>query len=249
MERSTENPATRAHDTASMPPTSWPRATSPGIEFDQPGRHAGFRSGAMLWLLRHGEVHADWHGRAYGGMDVPLSERGVSDTQQTIEAFGLIPIDAVYSSNLARALRLGEGIAQRCGAALTVTSELAEIQRGAWQGQRIAELAQTRPGELAGFYADPWNFSAHGGETDRDVLWRAWPPIERLIASGARTPLLTCHYNVVRVLLTRMLGLAPEVSFRLRIDLSGACLLHDSPAGWRLLRSNVKGPKPWPANC
>ncbi len=221
-----------------------PRASA-GL-FAQPSGHAGFGSGAWVWLLRHGEVHEDWQGRAYGGMDVPLSTQGELDTQAAIAAFSKLPFERIVSSNLVRARRLGSGIAAGSGAALTVSPGLAEIQRGSWQGLPIADLSRDRADELAGFYEDPWNYNRHGGETDRDVLVRAWPQLEDAIQSGAKLVAVTCHYNVVRVLLTRMLGLEPRLSFRLRIDLSGACLLHDGPAGWQLLRANVKAPTPWP---
>lgn len=219
---------------------------SPADTHGHPGPHAGFQSGAWVWLLRHGEVHEDWQGKAYGGMDVPLSAQGERDTRAAIEAFSTIPIERVASSNLVRAKTLGEGIAAGCGASLTISSGLAEIQRGKWQGFSIAELSKERGEELAGFYADPWNYNQHGGETDRDVLARAWPEVERALEGRPKLVAITCHYNVVRVLLTRMLGLEPSLSFRLRIDLSGACLLHDGLEGWRLLRTNVKGPQPWP---
>jgi len=241
MENTAEEPLATAHEGAAT------AAAAPGPGFEAPGRHPGFGSGAWVWLLRHGEVHEDWQGRAYGGMDVPLSAHGERETQAAIAAFGSIPIELVHSSHLERARRLGEGLAIRSGAALRISPGLAEIQRGRWQGLPIAQLSRERAQELAGFYADPWSYRAHGGESDRDVLWRAWPELERALGSGARTLALTCHYNVVRVLLSRMLGLEPALSFRLRIDVSGACLLHDSPAGWRLLRANVKGPQPWPA--
>jgi broad specificity phosphatase PhoE len=202
-----------------------------------------------VWLLRHGEVHADWHGRAYGGMDVPLSAQGERDTDAAIATFSALPFERVVSSNLGRARRFGEGIAAGSGAPLVVSAGLAEIQRGRWQGHSIAELTRERPDELAGFYDDPWNYDLHGGETDAHVLERAWPELERALAGAPKLVAVTCHYNVVRVLLTRMLGLEPRWSFRLRIDLSGACLLHDGPDGWRLLRANVKGPHPWPPNA
>jgi broad specificity phosphatase PhoE len=216
------------------------------VKNGHPGLHAGFQSGAWVWLMRHGEVHEDWQGRAYGGMDVPLSAQGERDTSSAIEAFSKLPFERVVSSNLSRARKLGEGIAKQSGAALSISAGLAEIQRGRWQGLPIADLSRDRPEELAGFYDDPWNYDRHGGETDRDVLARAWPEVERVLAGGPKLVAITCHYNVVRVLLTRMLGLEPKLSFRLRIDLSGACLLQDGPEGWQLLRSNVKGPLPWP---
>ncbi len=229
---------------SSAPPGS--DSAAPQARFDQPGHHEGFGSGAWIWLLRHGEVHADWHGRAYGGMDVPLSDQGERDTHTAIEAFSKLPFERVVSSSLSRARMLGEGIAQGSGAALAITPDLAEIKRGTWQGLSIADLSRDRGNELAGFYDDPWNYNLHGGETDRDVLSRAFPHVQRAIEDGGRLVAVTCHYNVVRVLLAHMLGLEPRLSFRLRIDLSGACLLHDSPAGWRLVRANVKGPTPWP---
>ena len=191
-------------------------------------------------------MHEDWQGRAYGGMDVPLSAQGHLDTDAAIGAFSALPFDRVLSSNLARAKRLGEGIAAGSGASLTISAGLAEIQRGNWQGLPIAELSRDRGDELAGFYADPWNYDRHAGETDRNVLERAWPLLEGALEGAPKLVAITCHYNVVRVFLTRMLGLEPQLSFRLRIDLSGACLLHDGPNGWQLLRANVKGPKPWP---
>lgn len=220
--------------------------TAPALAQEGPARHPGFRSGAWVWLLRHGEVHADHQGRAYGGMDVPLSDDGLRDTRRGIEAFGALAIRHVQSSTLVRARLLGEGIAAAAGAKLEVSDGLAEIQRGRWQGRRIADLSKEAPQELAGFYADPWNYREHGGETDRDVLERAWPRLERAVRSGADLVALTCHYNVVRVLISRALGIPPPASFRLRVDLSSACLLHDGPDGWRLVRANVKSPQPWP---
>lgn len=228
-----------------------------GSDLDLPGRHPGFGTGAWIWLLRHGEVAEEWQGRAYGGLDVPLSERGREDTRRAIERFGALPFEAVATSTLARARELGEGIARVSGASLAASAGLAEIQRGRWQGRPIADLTRERPEELASFYADPWNWNAHGGETDRDVLRRAWPELERLLAPRPRLVAVACHYNVVRVLLARMLGVEPARSFRLRVDVSGACLLHDAPArededgrrapgGFRLLRSNVLSPDPWP---
>jgi len=50
---------------------------------------------------------------------------------------------------------------------------------------------------------------------------------------------VVAHYNVLRILVARALGIAPPDSFRLRVDMARAVLLRDTPAGWVLARSNV----------
>lgn len=229
------------------------RALSIALELDPDGfpmvsiplsarPHPGLGTGAEVWLLRHGEVHADWHGRAYGGMDVPLSERGLEQTEERARSFAAIPFRAVVSSNLSRARALGERLAALTGAPLSVHAELAEIRRGEWQGQRIADLFKTRPDEVAGFYADPWNFHVPGGENDADVLGRVLPVFEAALRRHGGPLAVTAHYNVIRVLVAHLLGIAPEHSFGLRVDLSSACCLRDGRGGWVLERSNVRAP-------
>jgi broad specificity phosphatase PhoE len=200
-------------------------------------------TGRRLWLFRHAEVHEEWQGKAYGGLDVPLSARGEADTVCVAERFGGLPFRAVLCSNLSRARRLGELLAQRSGAPLQVHAGLAEIARGRWQGRTVAELHEQAAEEVAAFYADPWRYCGHGGETDRDVLRRAWPVVaEALRASpGDGRPLaVAAHYNVVRVLVARALGIEPALSFRLRIDCGALTVLRDDPRGWVLERLNVR---------
>ncbi len=204
--------------------------------------HPGFGSGAEVWFFRHGEVHADWQGRAYGGMDVPLSEQGLAETAERARDFSIIPFRAVISSPLERARRLGEALAEARSAPLVVAKELAEIQRGEWAGTPIAELYKTRPKEVGAFFADPWNAIVPGGENDRDVFERAWPVVESALRAHGGPIAFTTHYNVIRILVSYLIGVAPANSFRLRVDLSSACMLRDAALGWELCRSNVRAP-------
>jgi len=208
----------------------------------------GFGSGAAVWLFRHGEVSADWQGKAYGGLDVPLSERGRADTLDVARRFGALPFRAVLSSSLERARLLGEQLSARCGAPLSVSPGLAEIARGRWQGRTVSDLFERSADEVAAFYADPWHFDGHGGETDADVSARAWPVLSAALEQAradpdapARPLAVTAHYNVLRVIVAQALGVRPPDSFRLRIDLGALTVLRDDPAGWRLLRLNVRG--------
>jgi broad specificity phosphatase PhoE len=214
------------------------------LDLAKRGRHPGLESGAGVWLIRHGEVREDWQGRVYGGLDVPLSAAGIADTAAAARRFAALPFRRVLTSSLQRARALGEALSQASGAPLEVDPALAEVQRGRWQGMASSELRELHPAEVAAYYADPWEYGEHGGESDRGVLARAWPPFERAVCAVEGGLLaVACHYNVLRVLIARAVGIAPEASFRVRIDLAAACYLVDGPNGWVLERANVRHPE------
>ena len=121
---------------------------SPTTQPPSPG-HPGPGTGAEVWLFRHGEVHEDWQGKAYGGLDVPLSARGEAETREVAKLFGAVPFTAVISSDLQRAHAIGSQLAEHSGAVLEVTPGLREIARGHWQGRTVADLHAEFPDEVA----------------------------------------------------------------------------------------------------
>ena len=188
-------------------------------------------------------MHGDWQGRAYGDLDVELSAEGLRDTEERARAFGALPLERVVSSPLERALSLGRGVAERSGAPLAVEDDLRELDRGAWQGLRREEIEERHPEQIEAYYGDPWSYEGHGGESDARLCGRTWPVLEAAVQEGAGAPVLfATHYNVIRVLVARALGIEPSRSFGLRLDPGRGVLLVDSPTGWVLARSNVCGP-------
>ena len=208
-----------------------------------PQRHPGFASGTRLWLLRHAEVDAAWQGRAYGDLDVPLSDEGRRVTADLATAFAPLRSRRILTSPLSRARELGEALAEATGAPLETLEGLREIHRGSWQGRPVEELEREEGEAVRAFYADPWTYTGHGGECDRDILTRAWPAVERaVVGPPGGEVVLTTHYNVIRVLAARLLGLDPARSFALRIDPGRGMLLVDGPLGWELQATNTAEP-------
>ena len=117
----------------------------------RPAPEPGPQSGTRIWLVRHAEVHADWHARAYGNSDVPLSETGEQQTRSMGASFAGLRLDLVVASQLSRARAMGESIARASGAPLSIDERLREIWRGEWQGLPSAEFrrrnfaTRTRP--------------------------------------------------------------------------------------------------------
>lgn len=210
-------------------------------------RHPGRASQARLWLVRHAEVEAHWQGRAYGDLDVPLSAQGLRRSEIVAQSLCRRDPSALASSPLSRARILAERIAAQSGLELQVEAGLREIHRGRWQGEERRTLSERFPAEWRAYHSDPWNYTGHAGETDKEIAARAWPVLEALLAGPHRRAapaeiVVATHYNVIRVIASTSLGIPPGGSFSLRVDPGRSVLLEDSLAGWRLRASNVADP-------
>lgn len=227
----------------------------PGIE-PHPAPLPGRGTGSAIWLIRHGEVAEEWHGVAYGNLDVPLSPAGLERTAELGESFGALPPDRVLASPLSRARQLGQAVAERAQVPLEIHPALAEIHRGTWQSIPVSELYARHPEDVADFYANPWEWRGHQGEADVDVYGRTAALVDELLAgAGApgdpktphrpqRTLVLATHYNVVRVITAAAMGISPARSFSLRVDTGRAVKLVDGPSGFELHHTNVLAPGP-----
>jgi len=211
-----------------------------------PERAPSLGLGVRVWLLRHAEVHDDFQNTAYGNMDVPLSPAGERETLDLVAAFAREPFGRVVSSPLSRALLLGKTLSERTAAPFAVDPRLKEVWRGNWQGLPREEFRARWESERDAFAADPWNWKGHGGESDADIFARAFAVLAEAARAaadaGSDTIALATHYNVIRALVTRTVGLRPSQSFAFRNDTAKASLLVDEPGGWVLARANVAAP-------
>ncbi len=200
-------------------------------------------TGTRVWLVRHATVHEDWQQRAYGDLDVPLSDLGLAETRAMAARFAGVPVAQVVASTLARARAMGEGIAAAAGAPLALDANLREVSRGAWQGLATSEFRARWEADAAAFRRDPWNWKGHGGESDADLFARGWPVVEHAVrAHAGGTIVVASHYNLIRALVSGALGLAAHESFAFRIRTAHAALLVDAPDGWRLAARDVPDP-------
>jgi broad specificity phosphatase PhoE len=211
-----------------------------------PERAPSLGLGIRVWLLRHAEVHDDWQDRAYGSLDVPLSPAGERETAELAAAFARAPLARIACSSLARARVLGEALADSTSAPLVVDPRLREVDRGTWQGLPREEFRARWEAQREAFAADPWNWKGHGGESDAEVFARAFAVLEETsraaAGAGGHTIALATHYNVIRALVTRTIGLRPSQSFSFQNATARASLLVDEPSGWVLAKANVTAP-------
>jgi len=165
-------------------------------------------------LLRHGACEG---GDIYRGRhDVALSAEGWRQMEQAIDTTE--GWQRVVTSPLRRCRHFAEHCAQRLQLPLAVIADLQEIHFGAWEGRPVRDVRQEDPALLARYYDDPASVSPPGGEPTIDAqrrMLRGWQAL--LHDYAGEHVLLVCHGGVIRLLLSHLLGMPVQASFRLHV--------------------------------
>lgn len=169
--------------------------------------------GVRLYVLRHGEpAQRDVF---YGHYDMALSPRGLSQARAQAERLGDIPFVAIYSSDLQRAYRGAQLLAERRGLSVRVEPGLREMGLGALEAMPYVEARERYPEWVGLSYRQMLDVRMPGGgESVRDLSVRVYASVERLAAEHARPAtngrwppvLLYGHNTVARILLARAAG-------------------------------------------
>ncbi|WP_028709500.1 histidine phosphatase family protein [Propionicicella superfundia] len=93
-----------------------------------------------LILWRHGETEWNRETRFQGQTDVPLNELGELQAKAAAVKLAQAKPEIIYSSDLGRARRTAEALAQRTGLPVEVDERLREIDVGSWAGRTMDEV-------------------------------------------------------------------------------------------------------------
>lgn len=152
-------------------------------------------SAFALHLLRHGEPTIT--GRMLGHLDCPATTEGIASVvQRTME----LEVDAIMTSDLARARACAEAAGQALGRAVTTDRRWREIDFGAWDGLATDEI---EPAALGRFWEDPDANPPPGGERWSALVARVSATIAGL---EPRPTLIVTHAGVMRAALSVLCG-------------------------------------------
>lgn len=161
-----------------------------------------------LFLVRHGET--TWHAenRYAGSTDVALTELGMAQAERLARWAEVQPIDAVYASDLSRAVITATPSATALGLPITMDPALREVDFGRGEGLTSAEMRASFPDETARFVEHPGTSPLPEGESGVDAAERAWGALERIVAQHpGGTVLVVMHATLMRLILCRALGI------------------------------------------
>ncbi len=125
-----------------------------------------------IWLVRHGQTDWNLNGIYQGQSDVPLNETGVTQARELAASLVNTRFDAIYASDLVRARRTAEIIAEVVRLPVSTDPRLREINQGVWEGQSIQSVLERYKPD---FSRNPKYITtprAEGAESLADVITR-----------------------------------------------------------------------------
>lgn len=158
-----------------------------------------------LYLIRHGRQSS-----RLCNVNVNLSEAGFRQARLAGERLALKRIDAVYSSDLIRAVETAQEANKLWNLPHFIRPELREISFGDMEGMTDEDIAvtfQEFKKEQARMEQD---LPYPGGECAADVIKRAMPVFEEIASSGFHNVAVVTHGGVIRTMVAAFLHMEPK---------------------------------------
>lgn len=185
-----------------------------------------------VYLIRHGLTVGGEEKRYKGYLDIALSEEGTGQIERLAGHLktrvdgasrkGLVGfggLDAVYCSDLSRARKSAEIIAETFGLTPVVRHEIRERSFGKWEGMSFNEIRAGYPEAFESWAANPLEFSPVGGESTLDVRERAMPVFFEMMGNHrGRSIAIIAHGGINRIILCELLGIPLKHIFRIEQD-------------------------------
>ena len=171
-------------------------------------------------LVRHGETDWNLSRRIQGGnSDTQLNQRGRQQAESLALRLKPEKIQVIYSSPLQRARDTALAIAYYHQLPVEVEPSLKEIEVGALEGMRIADVGK-RLSELLVTYKQGDELPRlPGGESVAEVQQRVWSTIQRLVDKHRGGVLVVVsHYFSVLTAICSVINLPLSQITRLRLN-------------------------------
>lgn len=188
-----------------------------------------------ICVIRHGET--DWNAekRIQGHTDIVLNDTGRA--QALAMAFNAAHhrFDAIYSSDLARAMQTAEMLAQREDHIVKPLPQLRERHYGIFQGLTAAEAAERHPAAHAHYIARDPDYDFETGESLRAFAGRVAQGIDWLVRHHTgKTLAAVSHSGVLDIIYRRATGRPLDAPRDFRIPNCGLNWFHFDSQGWHL---------------
>lgn len=167
-----------------------------------------------IYLVRHGATEWNHDKRAQGHADIDLDAEGHRQAVTVAQELAPLAIDAVYSSDLKRAVDTARPIAETHGLEVRIDPAFREIDQGDWTGLHVDEIKERWP--------DMWGPARHftarpAGESPREVRERALAGLARVVSDVPEgTAVIVSHGGTIRWIAAEALGYNDKRSARIR---------------------------------
>lgn len=181
-------------------------------------------------LVRHGETDYNVQRRWQGQLDTPLNQTGQNQAAALARALQEVRIDAIFSSDLSRAMDTAAILAASHGLPVTTEPRLREIHVGIFQGLNRLEINERYPWEMHRWTSDD-AYTPKGGESRVQLQARVYAAWQDITQCECRTVLLVSHGGTIRLLLKKVVPDAQVDGLRFA-NTSLTILVRRPDAGW-----------------
>ncbi len=141
-----------------------------------------------------------------GQKNSDLNATGRAQAEAHGRLLARLGVDALYASPLARA-RQTAGIVQRSvDLEVRFDDRIMEWDCGAWSGHLRADVRQRWPEAWAALEADPYHYRGPGCENYPDMIARAAPFVDEVLASPAERIGVISHGLIGRIMVGILMG-------------------------------------------
>jgi len=174
---------------------------------------------ARLLLVRHGLTDHNVDRRVAGYTDIDLNEEGLRQVEKLNKRLADETIDAVYSSDLQRAVHTAKGSVSGREVTIETCYELREMNFGEAEEMTFAEMNEKYPDLARSVMNVDSGLSFPGGESFADFVDRVRVFLKTLEKFNEdHTILVVSHGATLRVIICELLGIDPNHWYQLGID-------------------------------
>ena len=168
-------------------------------------------------FIRHGQTEWNVTGRYQGQSDVQLTAEGRRQAEKLAADFPVDTVDAVYASDLQRAMDTAETIAQKFGLSVQAEPAFREVSFGKWEGLTYQQIVAEWEEGMTNFFQHPDILEIPGGETFPAVQKRATDKLQELVKKhDGQTIVVVAHGAVLRTMLTAALHMPLQYLWSIR---------------------------------
>lgn len=197
----------------------------------------------LLLLIRHGENEFVKTGKMAGRLPgVHLNERGRKQASELAEALKQVPLKAIYSSPLERAIETAEPIADGRKLEIQLRPDLMDNDIGKWQGRSLKQLSRTKKWKIV--QSAPSRFTFPEGESFLQTQTRLASCLDEIVASHKPKDIVAVvfHADPIKLAVAHYLGMPLDHFQRLGCDTGSVAVLYLSETGAHLIKLNQRPP-------
>jgi probable phosphomutase (TIGR03848 family) len=201
---------------------------------------------ATLLLIRHGENDYLKKNRMPGHLaGIHLNTRGIEQADEIARNLSQLPIKAVYSSPLERAIETARPLAKCLGLGIQIRPDLIDTDVGEWEGRSWKVLAHTKLWKVV--QKSPSQFQFPGGETFNQLQRRVVFALDAIANThGEDLVAVVFHADPIKLAVAHYIGLALDNFQRLTATTGSVTILNMDGMAPRIIALNLIPPFSYP---